>query len=113
MLARQGSWGSLSVGRRCRHVAAIVLLTLGTSLFILPLHLVHHWDDPSPKCQILAFAVALDASIPGASCLPVVECHWQELGPLSLLHPCFASAIAPLARAPPLYPPRHLDVSTS
>ena len=64
---------------RWRLVRLFVLTAFGLFLVDLPLHLVHHLDDVSPTCQLLAFAVSLSSASLDGGWLPSVDRTWDAV----------------------------------
>jgi hypothetical protein len=95
------SQGSRSVQSRRRLVRLLVLAAFGLFLVGLPPHLVHHLDEVSPACQLLALSVSLSSSSLDGGWLPSVDHTWNELVvpvPVPYISPPPGSS---QARAPP------------
>ena len=93
--------GSPSIQSRWRLARLFVLTAFGLFLVDLPLHPVHHLDEVSPACQLLALSVSLSSSILDGGWLPSVDRTWDALVvpvPLSDMSPPSESS---QARAPP------------
>ena len=93
--------GSRIIQSRWRLVRLFVLIAFGLTLLDLPLHLVHHLDEPRPNCQLLALSVSLSSSSLDGGWLLNVDRTWDEL-----LVPALVPYISPpsesfQARAPP------------
>jgi hypothetical protein len=57
----------------------VVLVAFGLSVLDLPVHLVHHLGEVSSDCQLLGFAVSLNAASLDSRCQPSVDCTWDAL----------------------------------
>jgi hypothetical protein len=93
--------GSRSIQRRWRLVRLFVLTAFGLSLLDLPLHLVHHLDEVSPACQLLALSVSLSSSILDGGGLPSVDHTWDALVVPIPLPDISPPSESPQARTPP------------
>ncbi len=71
--------GSRLIPGSWRIAAFIVLFAFGLSVLDLPVHLVHHLGEVNPDCQLLGFAVSLNAASLDSRCLPSVDRTWDAL----------------------------------
>ena len=71
--------GSRLIPGSWRIAAFVALFAFGLSVLDLPVHLVHHLGEVNPDCQLLGFAVSLNAASLDSRCLPSVDRTWDAL----------------------------------
>ena len=71
--------GSRLIPGSWRIATFVVLFAFGLSVLDLPVHLVHHLGEVNPDCQLLGFAVSLNAASLDSRCLPSVDRTWDAL----------------------------------